>query len=303
MPLPCADLAAPLTPEQLAAWARDGYLVVENFWNADTVGALKAASDALLASFDPPASASVFSTAEQARTSDEYFLSSGDAVRFFFEPGAVDAAGRLAVAKEVAVNKIGHALHARVPAFRAVSLECARVAAVARALGFAAPVVPQSMLICKPAKIGGAVGPHVDGAFLYTAPQSCVGFWWPLEDCNLENGCLWAVPGSHARGGGAVARRFRRAAAGGTEFVPADAAAADLGTDGAVPLLTPAGSLVLLHHNVVHFSERNKSDGSRFAYSIHVVEGGASWPADNWLQIDGAFPPLAALPALAAPAE
>jgi hypothetical protein len=36
-----------------------------------------------------------------------------------------------------------------------------------------------------------------DGTFLYTAPQSCLGFWWALEDCTTVNGCLWGVPGSH----------------------------------------------------------------------------------------------------------
>jgi phytanoyl-CoA hydroxylase len=40
------------------------------------------------------------------------------------------------------------------------------------------------------------LSPHVqDGAFLYTRPQSVVGFWWALEDCTLHNGCLWAKPG------------------------------------------------------------------------------------------------------------
>ena len=38
---------------------------------------------------------------------------------------------------------------------------------------------------------------HQDGTFLYTEPQSVTGLWWALEDATLENGCLWAVPGSH----------------------------------------------------------------------------------------------------------
>ena len=88
------------------------------------------------------------------------------------------------------------------------------------------------MLICKPPHIGGAVNPHVDGAFLYTSPQTVVGLWWPLEDCTLNNGCLWAVPGSHVNG---VKRRFKRNAAGtGTEFEPKEDEGFIL--DGAVPL-------------------------------------------------------------------
>ena len=206
-----------LSPDQVTCYERDGYLVIERFWDSDVVHELKVASDELLTSFEPPTGGkSVFSTQEQNRTSDEYFLTSGDQVRYFFEPAALDAAGILIKPKEQAVNKIGHALHELIPVFRAYSLECPRVASIIRnSLGFKRPVVPQSMLICKPALIGGAVGAHVDGAFLYTRPQTCVGLWWPLEDCTLENGCLWAVPGSHNRQGGEVARRFKRDGGGG----------------------------------------------------------------------------------------
>lgn len=279
-----------LTSEQLEAYHRDGFLVIQPFWAPSTTASLKAALESLLASFSPPEKASVFTTEEQERTADEYFLSSGDHIRFFFEKGALDAGGRLIVPKEAAVNKIGHNLHELHPAFRAVSLECPRVTAICRSLGFVSCVVPQSMAILKPPRIGGPVLPHVDGCFLYTVPQTVVGLWWPLEDCTKDNGCLWAVPGSHRAG---VARRFKRTADGKhTEFEPAEEAPFPL--EGAVPLLTPAGSLVLLHHAVVHFSHANTSDISRYAYSIHVVDGTAEWAADNWLQREGggAFPRL-----------
>jgi phytanoyl-CoA hydroxylase len=234
----------------------------------------------------------VFTTDEQQRHSDAYFLGSGGTVRFFFEEKAFRPDGSLAVPKALAVNKIGHALHTDVPEFAAVSTAAdARVAGLFRSLGYAHPLVVQSMYITKQPGIGGEVRPHVDGAFLYTEPQTCVGLWWPLEDCTTKNGCLWAVPGSHTRG---VARRFRRNAAGtGTEFDPPEAVPFDVA--GAVPLETPAGCLVLLHAAVVHFSEANTSPASRHAYSIHVVEGGKGvvYPADNWLQRDdGAFPAL-----------
>jgi phytanoyl-CoA hydroxylase len=45
-----------------------------------------------------------------------------------------------------------------------------------------------------------------------------------------------------------------------------------------------AGTLVLLHNALVHYSLENLSDKSRHAYSVHVVEGGYEYPADNWLQ-------------------
>lgn len=116
-----------------------------------------------------------------------------------------------------------------------------------------------------------------------------VGFWWPLEDCTLDNGCLWAVPGSHI---GGVQRRFKRNEAGtSTVFEPAEETAFSL--EGALPLVIGKGSLVILHHSVVHFSHGNTSEISRFAYSIHVVESqGVAWPRDNWLQRETPFPAL-----------
>lgn len=53
-----------------------------------------------------------------------------------------------------------------------------------------------------------------------------------------------------------------------------------------------AGTLVLLHHSLVHYSKGNTSDKSRHAYSIHVVEGkdGYKYPEDNWLQRPGDAP-------------
>ena len=70
-------------------------------------------------------------------------------------------------------------------------------------------------------EVGGEVGAHQDGAFLYTEPQSVIGFWWALDDCTKQNGCLWVVPGSHKLG---VHRRFLRVdphdASKGVEFSP-----------------------------------------------------------------------------------
>lgn len=110
-----------------------------------------------------------------------------------------------------------------------------------------------------------------------------IGFWWALDDCTLDNGCLWAVPGSHSIG---VGRRYRRKdpPLKGTEFVPEKPITFDL--KGAVPLVIPKGSLVLLHSALVHYSAGNKSDAARHAYSVHVVDGkeGVVFPTDNWLQ-------------------
>merc|ERR1712137_162135 len=45
---------------------------------------------------------------------------------------------------------------------------------------------------------GGEVTSHLDSTFLYTEPrQTCLGLLLFLQDATVENGCIWARPGSH----------------------------------------------------------------------------------------------------------
>jgi len=113
---------------------------------------------------------------------------------------------RLPLTHPQAINKVGHGLHDLDPVFGKWSYE-ARVGSICRDLGMTRPQAVQSMYIFKQAFVGGEVGAHQDGAFLYTEPQTCIGLWWALDDCRKDNGCLWAVPGSHKL---PVRRRFAR---------------------------------------------------------------------------------------------
>ena len=138
------------------------------------------------------------------------------------------------------------------------------------------------MYIFKQPIIGGEVTCHQDSTFLYTDPMSCIGFWFALEDATLENGCLWAEPGGHR---GALRKLFKRASGGGTEFETlSDAPLPEPGDGRLVPLETPAGTLVLLHGQLPHYSGPNHSPKSRHAYSVHLIEGSAGYPEENWLQ-------------------
>lgn len=277
-----------LSAEQIEFYEKNGYLVIERFWDEETVERLRKKIVDIVMQADLSNVKSVFSTKENMRKADDYFLTSGREIRFFWEEKARNEAGELVDSKEKCINKVGHALHDLDPDFEKVSYE-GRIGSMCAELGLERPLNVQSMYIFKQARIGGVVVPHQDGAFLYTEPQSCIGFWWPLDDCNLDNGCLWAVPGSHKLG---VHRRFRRRdpPAEGTEFVPLEPVEWDLST--AVPLVIPKGSLVVLHNALVHFSKENNSDIPRHAYSIHIVDGkeGVSYPADNWLQRPEGYP-------------
>eukprot|EP01038_Epipyxis_sp_PR26KG_P014446 gene14446-19385_t len=278
-----------LSPEQIIYFNENGFLVIEKFWDTDTVNKLKNKIIKLIESNDLSSIKTVFSTKENMRHADEYFLNSSYNISYFWEEKAV-VNGVVTEDLPVAcrINKIGHALHDLDEDYQAVSYED-RIGSICEDLGIEKPLITQSMYIFKQAFIGGDVTAHQDGAFLYTEPQSCLGFWWAMDDCTLDNGCLWAVPGSHKEG---VNRRFRRRDPPNTglEFSPLDPIEWDL-TD-AIPLLIPKGSLVILHNAIVHLSKENLSPNARHAYSIHVIDGkdGVTYPQDNWLQRPNGIP-------------
>ncbi|OAA57718.1 phytanoyl-CoA dioxygenase family protein [Cordyceps fumosorosea ARSEF 2679] len=306
-------MAAPAPPSgglsaaQLAQFHADGYLIIPRALSPSTVSALLAETHKLLAEFPiethpltrfTTGDSSSSSSSAAAHVGDDYFLSSGDKVRFFFEEDAFDASGTLIKPKEKAINKIGHYLHALSPPFAAL-LDDGHPAAVARSLGFQDPRCLQSMVICKQPEIGGAVPPHQDSTFLYTRSPSAVGFWYALEDATLENGCLSFLPGSH-RWAPVSHRLVRRPGGSGTDMVendgprfPEEGQGYDEGKapeggpreDMYVPGEVRAGDLVLIHGNLLHKSERNTSSKGRIIYTFHVIEAqGTEYDERNWLQ-------------------
>ena len=141
------------------------------------------------------------------------------------------------------------------------------------------PLLIQSMYIFKQPRIGGEVVCHQDSTFLYTEPKSCVGLWFALEDATVENGCMWGLPGRHRDG---LRARMVRDGNGGVRMDRRDPTPFD--NDGEVPLEAPAGTLILLHGEAPHRSGANRSDRSRHAYALHVIDGASAYPPDNWLQ-------------------
>lgn len=233
-----------------------------------------------------------FSTGQKsAHVGDDYFLTSHDKVRFFFEEDAFTLDGTLSKPKEKAINKIGHYLHGLSPPFKAATLNKEN-AAIATSLGYKDPRCLQSMVICKQPEIGGAVPAHQDSTFLFTEKPSAVGFWYALEDATISNGCLSFAAGSHKRA--PVKSRFVRQEEGGTGFMDNQGSQFPAGleteegkeeqeeeyTIGEVK----AGTLVLIHGNLLHKSEKNTSEKSRNIYTFHVIEGEEVYDERNWLQ-------------------
>src|SRR6267378_3296894 len=267
-----------LTAAQLERYQREGFLVLEDFVAAVRCDALRERAEELVHEFDPRGAISIFSTAAQNHLRDDYFLESGDKIRFFFEEDAFLPDGALKQSKEQSINKIGHALHDLDPVFNEFS-RSQRVAELVTDLGINRPLLLQGMYIFKQPKIGGEVTCHQDSAFLYTEPQSIAGLWFALEDATLENGCLWAIPGGHTLG---LKSRWLRNETGGMKFDVFDQS--PWPEEKLVPLEVRKGSLIILNGLLPHKSLANRSSKSRHAYSLHIINGNSSYPEDNWLQ-------------------
>jgi len=112
--------------------------------------------------------------------------------------------------------------------------------------------------------MGGDTEPHCDSTYITTDPLSVAGIWIALDDHTKENGCIWAVPGSHREKPNTFFRINENEETGkeytyydppkeSEEFTPYN-------IDNAIPFEVKAGSIIALHGNLAHYSYQNRSD-------------------------------------------
>jgi phytanoyl-CoA hydroxylase len=270
-----------LLPAQSEQLREQGFLVLPGFVAQADCVRLRERAMALARELAPKSDEAVVFRADGSHqhARHEYFLSSGAAIRCFFEQDAFDERGALQHAPEHSLNKLGHAMHDLDPEFDRFSRTSA-LRSLGASLGLADPKLVQSMYIFKQPHIGGEVGCHTDHTYLWTEPRSVMGFWFAIDDATTENGCMWALPGGHRL---PVKSRSRLDASRG-EAVLDVLDPTPYPTEGLVPLEAERGTLILLDGALPHLSGPNRSDRPRHAYTLHVIDGAARYLDDNWLQ-------------------
>ena len=266
----------PLNKEMLNFWDNNGYLIIQDFKTHKECDELINRSKELIEEQDFNNQQSVFDTVSQSHNDDNYFLESGDKIRFFFEEKANLDEENVKTNKQYIVNKIGHALHDLDDKFIAFSKN-EQLDQIARAIGFQDPLLLQSMYIFKQPTIGGEVVCHQDSTFLITEPESTVGFWFALEDANKDNGCLQVASGGHK---GPLRKLFKRE----NNQMKMEELSNEPFPETDTFVEVKKGTLVLLHGRLPHYSCENKSPNSRHAYTIHAIDGKSKYLDYNWLQ-------------------
>ena len=274
--MPSADL--------LADYRRDGYVVLPDARSEEDCLALRSRATEIAEEFDYTGGGKTFSTTQQSHSHEEHFLTSGGVVRCFLEEGVLDPSGRLKVDLANAVNKIGHAMHDLDEVFARFSYT-PEVADFLRGIGMRRPLMLQSMYIFKSPGTGSAVVGHIDHSFLWTEPRSVTAFWYAIDDASVENGCMRVLPGGHRSE--PIRQRFRREGSSTTMDVLDDT---PYPLEEFIPLEAQRGTLIVFDGLLPHFSEHNRSEKPRHAYTTHVIDGAADYLSDNWLQRGGELP-------------
>jgi phytanoyl-CoA hydroxylase len=273
-----------LPAEAKAQFHEQGFCVLPGFKDALQLQAASHRAQQIVDNFDPKAGASRFSTRDRSLVADARLIASASEVHCFFEEEALNADGELLVPKSQSINKIGHALHDLDPVFIDFS-HGPQLAGVALELGLKQPLVWQSQLIFKQPRIGGEVGWHQDATFFVTLPHTVTTFWFALEDATLDNGCLWVQPGGHR----SPLREQYVCENGQLRMQTLDTTPWPA-TSSALPLPVAAGTLVVFHGLLPHYSAANRSARSRLAYTLHVTDSTAAYSSQNWLQRPASFP-------------
>jgi phytanoyl-CoA hydroxylase len=225
-----------LTPEQLAQFYQDGYLVLRGMFSPDEMSELR---DTFM---DIHARAPIGNLYQHA-TEDE---AAGDPLKRFprvMHPHRFDALSMRRMLDP-------------------------RIAATLRDLFGEEPLAAQSMFYFKPP---GAKGQalHQDNFYLRVKPGTCIAAWVAVDPAVHENGGLVVVPGSN-RGEVFCPERADPSVSFTTEYVKPPAGLS------AIPLDLQPGDTLFFNGSLIHGSAPNTSrDQFRRAFICHYVPASA----------------------------
>ena len=229
-----------LTAQQIEAYRRDGYLVIPRLIDGDQLAELRALTDRIVAE------------ASGVTANDELYD---------LEPSHSASMPR--------VRRLKPAIFRRYAFFRALTRAPKIMAILSGLLG---PDIRLygGKLNMKSAGYGSPVEWHQDWAFYPHTNDDVLATGIYLDDCDMGNGPLMVIPGSHH------GPTYDHHAEG--RFCGAmDIAKCGIDISKAVPLTGPAGSMTIHHARLVHGSALNTSNRQR-RLLLHEYTAADAWP-------------------------
>ena len=113
--------------------------------------------------------------------------------------------------------------------------------------------------VAKPPEARTELPWHQDNGYTPLVPEEYLTCWLALDDADLDNGCLWVIPGSHGRGTLPHHNDER-----GGPFRVGHAGPEDDG----IPVPVPRGSVLAFSSLLMHRSGPNGTDRRRLAWII-----------------------------------
>jgi ectoine hydroxylase-related dioxygenase (phytanoyl-CoA dioxygenase family) len=229
MVTPTASL---ISPEQVAQFRRDGYCVVEGLFRPEEISEI-------LAFFED------FKTRGGAIYDDGLRFEDVDPAQRQLR--AMHPHRYSEKAKQWALNP--------------------RVASVLAVLLERDPLLAQTMYYFKPPG-GKGQGMHQDNFYLLAAPATCIAAWTSIDGADLENGCLYVVPGSNLK--------HIHCPAGGSEawFDYGDSHIKPFPREvKPIPVTVPKGATMFFGGNLIHGSGPNRTkDRFRRTFIGHYID-------------------------------
>jgi ectoine hydroxylase-related dioxygenase (phytanoyl-CoA dioxygenase family) len=232
-PPPATDFEVDVSDDQVEFFREHGYLAIDRMTTDEEVEWLRRAYDE-------------FEAAPRTGFPDQWF----DLARPY---GTTDA------------PELGQLLlpERRMSGFRDTALYRNGRRIAAELLDVAEPTLTHwGHLMFKPPRIGAATPWHQDEAYWSVdLSYHAVGAWTPVDDTDVDNGCLWFVPGSHK---GDV---FRHRHLGDDPAVHVLEFAEDVDVSAAVPVPLRAGGTSFHHPRTIHGARPNSTDRRRRAWA------------------------------------
>ncbi|MGQ0832002.1 MAG: phytanoyl-CoA dioxygenase family protein [Microthrixaceae bacterium] len=119
--------------------------------------------------------------------------------------------------------------------------------------------------VAKPPQARTELPWHQDNGYTPLVPEEYVTCWLALDDADLDNGCLWVIPGSHRQG------TIRHHNGPGPFRIGHDGPAAD-----GVPVPISRGSVLVFSSLLMHRSGPNTTERPRRAWILQYCSAAAT---------------------------